>query len=59
MEETSSEYNFWVIKPEGMIPLERPLYMWEINIKMDLKETGRENVCWSHLAYVGSNGRLL
>jgi len=28
----------------------RPKHVWEDNIRMDLRETGRESVDWIHLA---------
>jgi hypothetical protein len=31
-------------------PLKNYRYSWEINIKIDLEETGREIVDWIHLA---------
>jgi hypothetical protein len=36
-------------KPEGKRPLERPRPRWEDNIKMDLKEVGREGMDWIEL----------
>jgi hypothetical protein len=37
-------------KPKGKRPLGRPWYMWEDNIKMDLKEKGINGVKWIGLA---------
>jgi hypothetical protein len=37
-------------KPDGERPTVRPRRRWEGNIKMDLKETGFEDVDWVHLA---------
>jgi hypothetical protein len=34
------------IKPEGKRP---PTHKWEYKIRMDLRETGREDVDWMHL----------
>jgi len=34
---------FWWGKPEGERPLKCPRHRWEDNIKMDLKDIGREN----------------
>jgi hypothetical protein len=36
--------------PEGKRPLGRPRRRWEDDIKMDLRETGREGVNWIYLA---------
>jgi hypothetical protein len=36
-------------KPEGKNPLGRLRHRWENNIKMDLKETGLEDVDWFQL----------
>jgi hypothetical protein len=36
-------------KPEGKRPLRRPKRRWEDNIRMDLKETGWEDVDWIYL----------
>jgi hypothetical protein len=43
-------FRVLVVKPERKRPLGRLKRRWEDNIKMDLKETGRENVDWIHLA---------
>ena len=37
-------------KPEGKIPLRRPMRRWEDNIKMDLQEVGCEGMDWIDLA---------
>jgi hypothetical protein len=42
------EYNIFVEKPDGKIPLGRPRRRWEDNNIMDLKEIGCE-VDWTHL----------
>jgi hypothetical protein len=39
-------------KPEGKRHLGRPRRSWEDNIRLGLKETGREIVDWIHLAQV-------
>jgi hypothetical protein len=36
-------------KPEGKRKLKRSRYMWEDNIRMDLREIGLEVVDWIHL----------
>jgi hypothetical protein len=42
-----------VRKPEGKRLLGRPMYKREDNIRMDLREIGREGVEWIHLAQDG------
>jgi hypothetical protein len=37
-------------KPIGKGPLERPTRRWEDNIRVDVRETGCENVNWMYLA---------
>jgi hypothetical protein len=37
-------------KPEGKRPLGRPRHTREVNIRMNVKEIGWENVDWIHLA---------
>jgi hypothetical protein len=37
-------YKILVAKPEGKGPLGRPRHSWEDNIRMDLRETGKEDV---------------
>jgi len=39
-----------VYKPEGKIPLRRPMRRWEDNIKMDLQEVGCKSIDWIDLA---------
>jgi hypothetical protein len=36
-------------KPEGMGPIGRPRRRWVDNIKLDLKDTGRDDVDWKML----------
>jgi hypothetical protein len=40
MGEWSGVYRVLVGRPESWIPLGRPRYRWEDNIKMDLREKG-------------------
>jgi hypothetical protein len=40
MGERRGAYRVLVGKPEGRRPLERLMYRWENNIKMDLREVG-------------------
>jgi hypothetical protein len=44
--ELRNVYNILVRKPEGNIPR----YRWEDNFKMNLKNAGREDMHWIHLA---------
>jgi 3-oxoacyl-ACP reductase-like protein len=39
-------YKTLVGKPERNRPIGRPRHRWEVNIRMDLKEIGCENVDW-------------
>jgi hypothetical protein len=43
-------YKVSLGNPEGKRPLGRPRYRWEDNIKMDLRETGWDDVDWINLA---------
>jgi hypothetical protein len=43
-------YKLLVRKPEGKRPLGRNRRRWEDNIRMDLREIGRESVDWMYLA---------
>jgi hypothetical protein len=44
-------YRFLVGKPEGKRPLRRPRLRWEDNMRMDLKEIGRERM-WTGLIWI-------
>jgi hypothetical protein len=35
--------------PKGKCPFRRPMHIWEDNIKIDVKQTGCEDVDWIHL----------
>jgi hypothetical protein len=48
--EITNAYKMLVGKPEEKIPRRRPRYLWEINIRMDLRKSGWERVNWMHLA---------
>jgi hypothetical protein len=50
MGEVRDAYNILVGRPEGRRPLGRPRSRWEDNIKIDLRETGFEDVDWIHWA---------
>jgi hypothetical protein len=58
MEELRNMHKILVGKPQRMRPLRRLRYIWEDNIKMDLKETG-----WSVYSFIwlriGTSGELL
>jgi hypothetical protein len=43
-------YKILVGEPEGKRPLVRLRRRWEDNIRMDLRESGWEDVDWMHLA---------
>jgi hypothetical protein len=44
MGEMRNAYKIFVVKPEGKRPLGRPRRRWEDNIRLDLREIGREVV---------------
>jgi hypothetical protein len=50
MVETRNAYRILVGKQEGERPLGRPRRRWVDNIKMDLRETGWDDVDWIELA---------
>jgi hypothetical protein len=49
-------YRVLVRRPKGKRPLGRPRHMWEVNIKLDLREMGRTGFSWLRM---GSSGGLL
>jgi hypothetical protein len=49
MEEKRNAYRILLGKPEGKRQLGRPRHWWVDNIKMDLKETGRNGMDWIDL----------
>jgi hypothetical protein len=49
MTEMRNAHRILIRKPEGKGPLGRPRLRWEVNIEMELKETGYEDVDWIHL----------
>jgi hypothetical protein len=59
MWEVRGAYNTLVGRPEGRRPLGRPRRRWEDNIKMDLRETGFEDVDWIHWAQDRDRWRAL
>jgi hypothetical protein len=50
MGDKRNAHNILVGTPEGKRLLGRPIRPWEDNIRMDLKEIGREGVDWIHLS---------
>ena len=50
MEQYRNAYRVLVGKPESKRPLGRPRRRWEDNIKMDLREVGRDPGEWIDLA---------
>jgi hypothetical protein len=44
------EYKTLDGMPKGKKPLWSPRHRWEDNIKMDLMETGVDDMDWNHLA---------
>jgi hypothetical protein len=48
----SNVYRVLVGKPEAKIPLRRPRYRWEDNMKMDLQEVGCGSRDWIELPQV-------
>jgi hypothetical protein len=50
MGEATNAYKILIRKSERKIQLGRPKHSWEDNIRMDLREIGREGVDCMHLA---------
>ena len=46
MEEDKSAFKILTSKPNGKIPLGRPMRRWEDNIRMDLEEMGINDGNW-------------
>jgi hypothetical protein len=59
MGEKRNAYRILVGKPEGRRPLGRPRLRWVDNIKMDLREIGRDGVDWVDLAQDRDHWRAL
>jgi hypothetical protein len=59
MGETKNVYRILVGKPEEKKPLGRPRRMLVDNIKMDLRETGRDGMPGSYWLRTGTSGGLL
>jgi hypothetical protein len=59
MGEKMNAYMILVGKPEGKIPLQRPIRRWEGNVKMDVRELGWGGMDWIHLAKPRDQWRAL
>jgi hypothetical protein len=59
MGETRNAYRILVGKPEGKRPLGRPRRRWVDNIKVDLREIGRDVLDWIELAQDRDQWRVL
>jgi len=59
MEEVRNLYKVFVGKHGGKRPLTRPRRRWEDNIRIDLREIGREFLDWIHLAQGRGQWRAL
>jgi hypothetical protein len=57
--EKRNAYRILVVKPEGKRPLGRPRRRWVDNIKIDLRETGWDDVDWMDMAQDGDQWRAL
>jgi hypothetical protein len=59
MGQMRNAYNIFVGKAEGKRPLGRGRCRWKDNIRMDLRETGRDVVEWMHLTQDRDQWRTL
>jgi hypothetical protein len=59
MVEKRNAYRILVGKPEVKRPLGRPRHRWVENIKMDLREIGRDGMDWIDLAQDRNQWRTL
>jgi hypothetical protein len=59
MGETRNTYKILIGKPEETWPIGRPRRKWEDNIRLNLREVGREVMDWMHLALDRDLDRLL
>jgi hypothetical protein len=59
MGEKRNAYRILVGKPEGKKPLGRPSHRWVDDIKMDLREIGRDSMDWIDLAQDRDQWRAL
>jgi hypothetical protein len=59
VDDKRNAYRILVGTPEGNRPLERPRRLWVDNIKMDLREIGRDGMDWIYLAQYRDRWRAL
>jgi hypothetical protein len=57
--ETRNTYRILVGKPEGKRPLGRPRRRWVDNIKMDLRDSGWDDMDWIDVAQDRDQWRAL
>jgi hypothetical protein len=57
--EMKNAYKILIGKHEGKRPIMRLSRRYEDDIKMDIKDLGREGVNWFHLAQNRASGELL
>jgi hypothetical protein len=57
--EKRNAYTILVENPKGKRPLERPRRRWVDNIRMDLREIGRDGMDWIDLAQDRDQWRAL
>jgi hypothetical protein len=57
MEAIRNAYKILVGKPEGKISLARPVRRWRGSNRTDIKDIGRDDVDWIHLAQVRNRWR--
>jgi hypothetical protein len=57
--EKRNAYRILMRKPEGKRPLGRPRRRWADNIKIELRETGRDDMDWIDVAQDRNQWRAL
>jgi hypothetical protein len=53
MGQMRNSYKMLTAKRDGKTPLGRARRRWEYNIKMNLRETGLDDIAWVHMRYSG------